>query len=1245
MAGSSQGTAYVDVLPDMRGYFREIRREIDQNNIIHKIKVAVASASLVQLRRDIQNKFDQQTFKIGVEASAAGLTALRQRIDTALGRAFTLDVNLSAAALTQVRQQIGTLSGAQVEISVRASRASLQVMRVQIEQMLNRSAFSIDIQLNTASASLALNRFIASNSGRSINVNVDVDRNGGIKKGIKALGILTKTIGIAALAGGGLGAVGIAAGAIGALALGAMPAMLGLAAVMGTVALGAEGIKEAFATVTPQFDALKASASAGFKDALLPAMEGVGNLLTGLQEPIKQLSGAIGGLMSQMLGVLTSPEGIKALQDITTGISNMVTAAGPGLTSMITSFRDLFASLANSGALTTLGAAFGSFFKSIGDAFAKLSADGTMDKLVNGFSQILTALGPVFGQLITVFAQLGAALAPVIAQLLTAFMPVLTALTPIMTQMGQVLGDTLIKVFESLAPVLPVLAKAFGDIFEALAPVIVQLVDALAPVIEELAPVLAQVGQAIAGALSDAIKSIAPYLPQMAKAFGDLVIALLPLLPVIVKLATDLLPILLPLIIKIVEVFTAIANVILPILIPALEFLIGALSKVYDFVIDKIIKALDWVKEGFEKLADVISVAPQIWETFKDAVGKAVDWVQEKWDGLVSFFQGIPEKISSALSGAWDGFKKGFKAAINYIIDGWNNFSITLPEIDTHIPGVGKVGGWTLDTPNIPRLATGGAVVGQGWLSAPGTTTSDGGLFYGSNKEFVVNAKTMASPAGAFIERANAAKGIPRFAEGGNIGGAKADPKKAEWLKFLESIGYKTPFDPAGNGAEIGKAVTGGITSYKEAVGNIKGWADVFISGGEIPGMEQALRPVLGLGNPDTADATPTTYAGPGADNSTLTATKEGTTAAASAIQAAVNFAKGESGKDYQYGGVGNPSWDCSGFMSGIYATIRGLDAHTRWFTTEADFTGNALGFVKGAGPGGSDGFGIGVHNGGGGQYSHMAGTLGGTPVESGGNGVLYGSPALGADASQFESRYYLPIVKEAAEKVANAVADMATPEGAGVARWRDQVVAAMRKQGFNADDPAQVDAMMSQIGSESSGDEKAIQKVIDVNSGGNEAGGLLQVVPGTFSAYRDPSLPDDRFNGFANMNAALRYYKERYGTDLTTQWGRGHGYDNGGTINGMGLFGKWTNRPEEVLSPNMTQDFHDMLPFMGTVADHLRSTANWGEADDTQPGGTNINLKFGDVKANSWEDAQAQITTNARRGMRSVLGGTVGGR
>ena len=47
--------------------------------------------------------------------------------------------------------------------------------------------------------------------------------------------------------------------------------------------------------------------------------------------------------------------------------------------------------------------------------------------------------------------------------------------------------------------------------------------------------------------------------------------------------------------------------------------------------------------------------------------------------------------------------------------------------------------------------------------------------------------------------------------------------------------------------------------------------------------------------------------------------------------------------------------------------------------------------------------------------------------------------------------------------------------EGGNRESWREMAMAAMRRNGFNADDPRQVDAMLDQIMSESGGDRKSV--------------------------------------------------------------------------------------------------------------------------------------------------------------------------
>ena len=280
-----------------------------------------------------------------------------------------------------------------------------------------------------------------------------------------------------------------------------------------------------------------------------------------------------------------------------------------------------------------------------------------------------------------------------------------------------------------------------------------------------------------------------------------------------------------------------------------------------------------------------------------------------------------------------------------------------------------------------------------------------------------------------------------------------------------------------------------------------------------------------------------------------------------------------------------------------------------------------------------------------GGPPAATGGGVGALPavnVESGGSPsmVKFGTGAVGANDGYFNTHYHLPVVEgqfiagsgsgksmeeiisemtepirkriiaqatEWAQKpgtvnglplgTAKAMTDSATktmekkasemmadPGGGGAERWRPMAKRAMARVGFNWQDEAQVNAMIKQIATESTGDPTRAQQIVDMNGTGESAGlGLLQIIPSTWAAHRDPALPDDRRNPFANMVGALRYYKARYGMDLTTMWGQGHGYHAGGILpDGQGMFAKTALGRERVLSPRQTAAFEDLVSFIG---------------------------------------------------------------
>ena len=166
-----------------------------------------------------------------------------------------------------------------------------------------------------------------------------------------------------------------------------------------------------------------------------------------------------------------------------------------------------------------------------------------------------------------------------------------------------------------------------------------------------------------------------------------------------------------------------------------------------------------------------------------------------------------------------------------------------------------------------------------------------------------------------------------------------------------------------------------------------------------------------------------------------------------------------------------------------------------------------------------------------------------------------------------------------------------------GAEKWRDTVIAALKKAGLPATKPYQ-DAWVKQIDTESGGDPNAVQGNIgDVNNATGDLGkGLVMVIGSTFAANRDPSLPNNQFDPLANLVAGMNHAKS-YGIEgMLRVIGHGHGYARGGVLptnlqglgtqvfDGGGWLRKSTDpmlvhhretRPDAVLTHQQFQDMH----------------------------------------------------------------------
>ncbi|MFT8916563.1 MAG: transglycosylase SLT domain-containing protein [Oenococcus sp.] len=231
----------------------------------------------------------------------------------------------------------------------------------------------------------------------------------------------------------------------------------------------------------------------------------------------------------------------------------------------------------------------------------------------------------------------------------------------------------------------------------------------------------------------------------------------------------------------------------------------------------------------------------------------------------------------------------------------------------------------------------------------------------------------------------------------------------------------------------------------------------------------------------------------------------------------------------------------------------------------------------------------------------------------SGGKGDLIGNiaPALGNGLIQGISAPFKALMSSFKKKNDE---DNSAPAGHGVARWRDDVEKALRKNGLSTS-ASMINKVLRQIQTESGGNEKAVQGgYTDINTiSGDLAKGLMQTISATFNHYKFPGH-GNIFNGYDNLLAALAYAKNRYGSSLS-YLGQGHGYENGGLIDQDNLYRVGEgNKAEMVIpltnKPRALELIQQALSFMGEtfgaglqIPTALSQSTSFGDVANTQAG------------------------------------------
>jgi hypothetical protein len=194
--------------------------------------------------------------------------------------------------------------------------------------------------------------------------------------------------------------------------------------------------------------------------------------------------------------------------------------------------------------------------------------------------------------------------------------------------------------------------------------------------------------------------------------------------------------------------------------------------------------------------------------------------------------------------------------------------------------------------------------------------------------------------------------------------------------------------------------------------------------------------------------------------------------------------------------------------------------------------------------------------------------------------GMAAGGPVLWSDTSTWNA-IGIPEVAQANRAIVEHVAqkmrqqEVAPSSSPGVAHWRPISLQALSIAGQDASNLGRLEM---QMGTESGGNPRAINKW-DINwQKGTPSVGLMQVIGPTYARYRHPNydLEPHEYgvseDPLSNILAAIRYTLAAYGS-LAAGW-QGHGYDSGGWLPpGITMAYNGTGQHERVLTGPQYQE------------------------------------------------------------------------
>jgi hypothetical protein len=945
----------------------------------------------------------------------------------------------------------------------------------------------------------------------------------------------------------------------------------------------ADMIGQRLAPLLQAFKGLREEVTDRFSTAMVGSFTKLGGLMDRLKPKLGGLATTLGNVGTQIVQSISSPAAIAGWDRMIDGSNRFFGSLAQGENGLGSVFSGLISVLGTAAeTFSSTGEGLNEWLLSIGEKLRNISADDlrdTFDSVRQVFENISSVVGPLF----SLFRGFGAEAASGLAPGFSAMGDAIRDATPGLMDMARELMPALGEALANLSPILPGLVDAFrpwADVLSAVAPHVATIVEKLVPLAPLLLGVvmaikvigaaitawnavmaLASVAQGVFAAamgLSSAslgTNTIALTAYRVAMIVGTVATwAFNAALAVLTSPITLIIVAIAALVAALIWFFTqtelgkkildAVWNGIKVGLQSVGDFFVWVWNSLIKPAWDKLGEGISWVWENVIKKAwDALTGALQavgdffkwIWETLIkpawDKLGNGINWVwenviQKAFNGIKSGLGFVRDAFDSAvkfIEKVWDGVRAAVAKPIKFVIDSvYNNGIREAWNKVAGFVGLGKLDEYKPD-----------------WLGsyASGTSVLPGYSPGVDNMRFVSTDGRAAIDLGGgeSILRPEVTRAVgPGWVDGVNAAAASGGTGGVQrYLGGFASGGIVESIVSIANEHFPGLSVTSSYRDSNDLHGQGKAvdLSNQVAGGPSTPLMQEAARFFYENYGPNLAEL----------------------------IHWPLNgWENIDEGRPYDFGAatnaqhvdhlhvaahqpLGDPDGSGGNLLSRAWGAVTGtIGRGLRWtveklFNAVMDPIGNAIPDFGGSTIG---------------QFPRSAFNM------------------LKDKAKEF-------LLGKADEKGSSFSA------GAGAEQWRSMMIEAYRNQGYDPT-PAKIDAWVRQIHTESGGDPNIAQQIVDVNGTGEAAGvGLGQMIPGTWQAYRDPSLPDDRRDPWAMTNAMVRYGERRYGDSLLDVIGHGHGYDRGGIANGIGLMPKMTLEPERVLSPRQTAAWESLVPHL----------------------------------------------------------------